>query len=147
MARELDPCRIFGFLLGLMILGSVFLLPFSYRGARPLTLYEVARTTAEFWREISRLTEPVVALNTAFLMVFILLVFAGLTGFFALGSGVIGVFAMVVMSSVLFLFWPQIVLGSGYYVSWATSLAILGIGIWRKRARDWCPLPVLTKRV
>ena len=121
-----------GIALGLAILCSVLLLPFTYRGARPLTLYEVARTIPEFWREIPRLTEPVRALNYVFLAVFALLVFAGLTGFFPLVSGIIGVFSMVVMSFSLFFFGSQIVVGLGYYVVWVVSVATLGFGIWFK---------------
>jgi hypothetical protein len=111
----------------------VFLLPFSYRGARPLTLYEVAITITENWREIPRLTEPVITLNYVFLAVFALLVFAGLSGFFPLISGLVGVFSMTIMSVSLFLFGSQIAIGLGYYILWALCVATLGFGIWRKR--------------
>ncbi|MCX6654437.1 MAG: hypothetical protein NTY03_04865 [Candidatus Bathyarchaeota archaeon] len=124
--------RALGISLGLVILGSVFLIPFSYRGARPLTLYEVSRAITEFWREIPRLTEPVIALNYVFLLVFVMLVFAGLMGFFPLVSGLTSVLSMAVMSFSLFFLGSGIVVGSGYYVIWAVSVVMLCMGIWRK---------------
>jgi hypothetical protein len=124
--------RVFGVSLGLAILGSVFFLPFSYRGARPLTLYEVSRTITEFWREIPRLTEPAVALNYVFLAVFVMLVFAGLMGFFPLVSGLTSVLSMAVMSFSLFFLGSGIVVRTGYYVIWTVSVVMLCMGIWRK---------------
>ena len=127
-----DRYRALGFSLGLVILGSVFLLPFTYRGARPLTLYEVFGIIVEFWEEISRATAQTVALNCAFAAVFVLLVIAGLIGFSPLASGLTGVSAMAVMGTALLLFGSQMVLGSGYYVAWAASIATLCVGIWRR---------------
>ncbi|MDP2900694.1 MAG: hypothetical protein Q8O47_06975 [Candidatus Bathyarchaeota archaeon] len=127
-----DRYRVLGFSLGLAILGSVFLLPFTYRGARPLTLYEVAGIIAEFWQEISQSASQTVALNCVLGAAFVLLVFAGLVGAIPLISGLTGVSTMAVTSSVLFLTWPQAVLGSGYYVVWIASLATLCVGVWRR---------------
>lgn len=130
-----DRYKAFGFSLGLVILVSVFLLPFTYRGARPLTLYEVTGIIAEFWQEISQSASQTVALNCVLGAAFVLLVFAGLVGAIPLISGLTGVSTMAVMSSALFLIWPQAVLGSGYYVVWTASLATLFVGIWYKYAR------------
>ncbi len=130
------PIRVLSGLLDLLILGSVFDLPFTYRGARPLTLYEVARTTVEFWGEITGFAEPVMMLNITFVAVFALLIFAGLTALYPLSSGVISVSAMTLMTSTLFIYGPRITLGVGYYVLWITSLAVIGIGVWRRRRRS-----------
>jgi hypothetical protein len=128
---SLAQYRTLSFLLGLTILGSVFFLPFTYRGTRPLTLYEVTRTIQEFLREIP---PQYLVLNYVFLVVLVLLLFAGLTGVFPMVSGLTSVFAMIVMSSALFYVGSQMVLGSGYYVVLASSMAILCIGIWQIRA-------------
>jgi hypothetical protein len=129
---RVDRYRAFGFSLGLVIIASVFLLPFTYRGARPLTLYEVAITIMEFWGDIQRLPPQDIALNYVFITVFSLLVFAGIVGFSPLVSGLISVSAMVAMISALFFIGPQMVLGVGYYAVWVASLATLCAGIWLK---------------
>ena len=130
-----DRYRALGFSLGLAILVSVFLLPFTYRGARPLTLYEVFGIIVEFWGDIRSMEAQVVALNYVFIAVFFLLVSAGLVGFSQMVSGLISVSAMAVMGSALYLIGPGMVLGLGYYVAWVASLATLCIGIWQKYAR------------
>jgi hypothetical protein len=127
-----DSYRALGVSLGLVVLVSVFLLPFTYRGARPLTLYEVAGIIVEFWGDIQRQAAQVVALNCVFIAVFVLLVFAGLVGFYPLVSGLTGVSAMAVMGSALYFIGPGMVLGLGYYTVWIASLATLGVGIRRK---------------
>ena len=127
-----DRYRALGFSLGLAILGSVFLLPFTYRGALPLTLYEVAGIIVEFWGDIQRQAAQVVALNCVFIAVFVLLDFAGLVGFYPLVSGLTGVSSMVVMGSALYFIGPGMVLGLGYYAVWVASLAMLFVEIWHK---------------
>lgn len=122
--------RVFGVSLGLAILGSVFFLPFSFRGSRPLTLYEIAVAITENWREMPRLADPVMTLNYVFLAVFALLIVSGLSGFFPLISGIVGVFSMTVLSVSLSLFGFQIALGSGFYILWTLCLVIIGFGIW-----------------
>jgi len=126
--------RVEGFIIGLAILASVFLLPFTFRGARPLTLYEVFETLTSFISDIQRLTPQYMMLNYLFIAVFVLLVIAGLVGALPMASGAIGVAGMASISIAMDVVGAETVWGIGYYVLWALSLSTLVYSIW-SRAR------------
>jgi hypothetical protein len=126
--------RVEGFIIGLAILASVFLLPFTFRGARPLTLYEVFETLTSFLSDIQRLTLQYMMLNYLFIAVFVLLVIAGLVGALPMASGAIGVAGMASISIAVYVVGAETVWGIGYYVLWALSLSTLVYSIW-SRAR------------
>lgn len=133
---ELHPGRILGIILGLVILATIFLVPFGSTNTN--TLYGVAGP------DISNLgtlqssgTAQSVTYAYIFIIAFILLVIAGIVGLFPLGTGVLGVVGMVMITVAPYLVYPggQIKLdpGAGFYVIWIASIASLGASFWHKK--------------
>jgi hypothetical protein len=131
--------RIPGLLIGMSILASVFLIPFMYRGAHPLTLFEATQTIVMFLSDVQRLTPQYLPLNIVFIAVFVLLVIAGLSGILPVFSGVISVIGMATLSLATYLYAQVPSWGVGYYVLWVLSIAALCNHIWysqRSRAHS-----------
>jgi len=143
---EFLPGRKLGIALGLVILASIFTIPFG-TGSLSGTLYE----TVYPW--ISDLGAVEAAGNVkaityayALLIAFILLVIAGLAGLFPLGTGVLGVVGMAIITVAPYLIYPDgpVVLstGNGFFVIWAASIASLGASFWHGKKRKEMPTPV-----
>ncbi len=113
--------RILGIILGASLLASIFLLPFGYRGARPLTLYEVFQQNILLMRESPGYMTPTMYLLTA---VFLLIIVAGFLGAFPRFSALV---AFVSVSSLVFVgllnFGRDMGYGIGYYAIWLLSVA------------------------
>ena len=124
--------RITGLLIGLSILISVFLIPFTYRGARPLTLFETFESVITFLSDLQRLTPQYLMFNYVLIAVFILLTLAGLAGPFPIVSGVISVISMASLSLAAYLLGVQIPWGIGYYILWVLSITAIGNYVWYK---------------
>ncbi|MEM1937585.1 MAG: zinc ribbon domain-containing protein [Candidatus Caldarchaeum sp.] len=132
------PGRVVGVVMGLVILASVFILPFATNP--PTTLFQIIRPLIENPGFIPSLSSPAAVLYAYTLIFsFILLTVAGLVGVFPLGTGVLGVVALAVASVVpYFLFpgMPQPVWGLGFYAAWAASAVSLGASFWHGRSRQ-----------
>jgi hypothetical protein len=133
--------RIPSLIIGILILGSIFLAPFTYRGARPLTFYEATSDVITFLSDVQRLTPQYLPFNYIFVASFIMLVLAGLIGTYPNISGLLGTIGMASVSLGAILVGVQVTWGIGYYILWTLSIAELGIYFWysqlaRHRARE-----------
>ena len=90
-----------------------------------MTLYEVTQSSIYFIDDIQRMSPQLAALNYLFILVFILLIIAGLIGVFPLVSGTISVVSMTLLSVAMYVDGYQLVWGIGYYLSWAASVTML----------------------
>ncbi|MCX8183021.1 MAG: hypothetical protein N3F08_01170, partial [Crenarchaeota archaeon] len=133
----MNPGRILGVFLGIVILIAVFILPFGTQGD---TFFAIARWNMENLGEIQETSEAgLVALVYVTIVSFILLAIAGLVGFFPLGCGVIGIVGLALLTAGHVLIYNSygevfnvLELGAGYFVAWAASIAALAASFWRK---------------
>ena len=128
----MDRGRLLGIILGLFLLTSVFVLPFAYRGARPLTLFEVSVVVTQYMTYIPSEFLP---RNYSYLAAFALLLAAGVLGMHPPVSGAVALLAMASLSVVAYAQgapnW-----GFGYYLIWGEALAAFTNGyITRQNAR------------
>jgi hypothetical protein len=125
----MDRGRLLGIILGLFLVASVFVLPFTYRGARPLTLFEVSVAVAQFRADIP---SEFLLLNYSYLVVFALLLAAGILGTHPPVSGVVALLAMASLSIAVYAQgaanW-----GFGYYLIWGEALAASANGYIARR--------------
>ncbi len=131
----MHPGRILGAVMGLLILATVFLIPFV--GSQ--TLYS---GTSPLFSNLSSVQQsgsfPTIASDYVMVIVFILLVISGLVGIFPLGTGVIGVVAMALFTVGPILIYPSLPAPSysaGFFVVWVASIVSLGASFWH-RNRD-----------
>jgi hypothetical protein len=135
---EFHPGRMLGIVLGLVILASIFLLPFGTANSQ--TLYGIVGP----W--ISNLGAvqasggaAAVTYSYIFIIAFILLVIAGFVGIFPLGTGVLGVVGMAMISVAPYLVYPngpvKLDAGVGFYVIWAASVVSLGASFWHRKKK------------
>jgi hypothetical protein len=130
----MHPGRILGVVLGLIILGTIFLIPFV--GSQ--TLYATASPLVSNLSSIQQTgNNAVIASDYITIIVFILLVIAGLVGIFPLGTGVIGVVAMAMFTVGPILIYPSLgtpSYASGFFVVWAASIVSLAASFWHRRS-------------
>ena len=127
---KLHPGRILGIILGLAILAAVFLLPFGTE-----TLYGMAGPLLGNIGGVQATgTGAEISYGYVLIIAFILLVIAGVVGLFPLGTGVLGVVAMAMLSLAPSLIFPngsvKLVTGAGFFVIWAASIISLGASFW-----------------
>jgi len=70
---------------------------------------------------------------------FFLLVIAGFVGIFPLGTGVLGIVSMAMITVGPILIYPSLgspSYGTGFYVAWAASIVSLGASFLHRRGRD-----------
>jgi hypothetical protein len=135
--QRMNPGRIVGVILGVVILIAAFLLPFAANGDTFLT---VTRLTMNNLRAIQETGEPaLITLAYITIVSFILLVIAGIVGFFPLGCGVIGIVALAILTAGDILIYNSygetfnvFEFGAGYFVAWIASIAALIASFWRK---------------
>jgi hypothetical protein len=124
--------------MGLVILVAIFFLPF---GGGSSTLYGIV------WPKISNLSQlqsggDAAALTYAYIWIiaFILLVIAGVVGIFPLGTGVLGVVGMAIITVSPYLVYPNgpvtLSTGAGFYVIWAASIVALGASFWHGKKKE-----------
>ncbi len=127
-----------GIALGLVILASVFLLPF---GTAMDSLYGLVGPSISDLGSVQNSGDAAHMTYTYVLVVaFILLVIAGLVGIFPLGTGVLGVVGMAIISVAPYLVYPngpvKLDPGIGFYVIWAASIASLGASFWHRKKKE-----------
>ncbi len=132
------PGRILGVVMGLVILASIFMLPFI--NEPPTTLYAIARPLLENIGLIPSMgDQTTVAYAYIIVISFILLVVAGVVGVFPLGTGVLGIIGMGFITLAPFFLTPfgilQPVWGLGFYAIWFASIISLGASFWHGRPR------------
>jgi ribosomal protein S27E len=141
MRLELHPGRILGIILGLVILVTIFVIPF---GSANTTLYGIVNPKLSYLQSGSG---PDIAYNYVLVIAFILLVIAGVVGLFPLGTGVLGVVGMAMITVAPSLVYPNgspnvVGMGAGFYVIWVASIASLGASFWHKKKQQPAPVTV-----
>ncbi|MDA4122057.1 MAG: hypothetical protein OK456_02615 [Thaumarchaeota archaeon] len=128
------PGRTLGLIVGLAILVTVFLLPIS--GSQ--TLYGKAEPLLANTSSMQTGSNTTIASNYVTVIAFILLVIAGLVGVFPLGTGVLGVVGMAILTVGQYLIHP----GSGqpayavaFYALWVESIVALGASFWHGKKK------------
>ena len=121
--------------MGLLILVGVFVIPF---GSSSGTLYGMAGPLlgdlggVQSSGDAARVTYSYIQV-----IAFILLVIAGFVGIFPLGTGVLGIVAMAILTLAPSLIYPKgpvtLSIGLGFYVLWAGSVISLGGSFWHKK--------------
>jgi len=144
----MHPGRILGAIMGLVILISIFLLPFF----ADQTLYDIVGPLLGGIGELQGLPVQTMALGYLFIISFILLVIAGFVGIFPLGTGVLGVVGMALITVAPFLVGQEASLllsfvGISYYVIWIASIVALGASFWHRRSRAQAPSQVVQVNV
>lgn len=137
----MNPGRIVGLVLGVVILIAIFLMPFSAHGD---TFFTVAKWDMENLSVIQEAGDPaLIALVYVTIISFILLAIAGIVGFFPLGCGVIGIVALALLTVGHILIYNSygetfnvLELGAGYFVAWAASIAALAASFWRRKQKS-----------
>ncbi len=138
---QFHPGRILGIIMGLVILVTIFLIPFDGSGK---TLYGIA------WPMLSNLGSTQSSGDSAaltysyiWIVAFILLIVAGVVGVFPLGTGVLGVIGMALISVSAYLVYPNgpttLSTGAGFYVIWAASIISLGASFWHGKKKEAAP--------
>jgi hypothetical protein len=127
---RLHPGRILGLIMGLLILVTIFVIPFTSQ-----TLYAEVSGILSNLGSLQSGGTAVVAMNYVLIIVFLLLVIAGFVGIFPLGTGVLGVVAMAIYTAGPILIYPSLpapVYGTGYYLVWLASIVSLGASFWHR---------------
>lgn len=140
----MDADRIAGIALGLVMILAIFLLPF---GSFLLPSNKIGETTlfsmiAQFIENIASGTQSPMNLliyEIIILASFIILIAAGALGLYPLRSGAIGIFGMILITTVT-VFNPVLGFntpsyGTGYFIVWGASVAAILIGKFRPNAR------------
>ncbi len=147
---EFHPGRMLGIVLGLVILASIFLLSFGTSNSQ--TLYGIVGPLISNLGAVQASGDAaVVTYSYIFIVAFILLVVAGLVGIFPLGTGVLGVVGMAMITVAPYLVYPngQVKLdpGLGIYVIWGASVISLGASFWHgKKKVAEAPVNVTVKQ-
>ena len=132
-----------GIVLGLVILASIFFLPFG-TGSQPDTLYGAAGPLISNLGAVQA-SGDTAAISYSYLLVisFVLLVIAGLVGIFPLGTGVLGVVGMAMITLAPYLIYPNggvaLSTGLGFYVIWGASIVSLGASFWHGKKKQAVP--------
>jgi hypothetical protein len=122
-----------GIILGLVILATIFALPFGTTNSN--TLYGVVGPKISNFGAISGSTSDV-TYAYIFIVAFILLVIAGVVGLFPLGTGVLGIVGMALITVAPYLIPGQkLDPGTGFYVVWGASIVSLGASFWHRKKK------------
>jgi ribosomal protein L40E len=133
---DFHPGRILGIILGLVILATIFFVPFGSTNTG--TLYGIVGPKIS--NPGSFQSGPAADVTYWYLLIaaFILLVIAGVVGLFPLGTGVLGVVSMAMVTVAPYLAYPNgspniVGMGAGFYVIWIASIASLGASFWHRK--------------
>ena len=133
VAMRLHPGRILGIVMGLVILLAVFALPLGEASGGG-TLYGMAGPLLANTAMAQTGTPGQIIYNYILILSFVLLVIAGVVGVFPLGTGVLGVVGMALLTIAPYLGFPTssatIPEGIGFFVIWAASIVSLGAAFW-----------------
>lgn len=132
--------------MGLVILISIVFLPFDTNP--PKTFLEIGYPLLENIGAIPGLGDPAaVAFGYVLAVSFILIVVAGFVGIFPLGTGVLGVIGMALITAAVYFLVPvgipRPVWGLGYYAIWAASIVSLGASFWHGKSKKQPPPTVV----
>jgi len=127
--------------MGLVILVAIFLLPF---GGGSSTLYG---TVSPMIKNLSAIQSSgntaTLAYDYTWIIAFILIVIAGVAGFFPLGSGVLGMVGMAMITISPFLIYPNgpynLSTGDGFYITWVASVVSLVASRWQGKKETTPP--------
>ena len=124
-----------GIVLGLVILASIFALPF---GNGSTTLYGSVFPLISNISGVQSQGTAQATYDYILIIAFILLVIAGVVGLFPLGTGVLGVVGMAMITVAPYLVNPGSTLGTGvgFYVIWIASIASLGASFWHGKKKQ-----------
>ncbi len=142
---EFHPGRMLGIVLGLVILASIFLLPFGIANSE--TLYGIVGPLISNLGALQASGgSATVTFAYIFIVAFILLVIAGLVGIFPLGTGVLGVVGMAMVTVAPYLVYPngpvKLDPGVAFYVIWGASVVSLGASFWHGKKKKEAAAPV-----
>ena len=118
-----------------MILATIFLAPSGT--SNPTTLYGVAGPLIWGLGALQSTGNAVtVKYDYIWIIPFVLLVFAGLVGIFPLGTGVLGIVGMAIITASPYLVYPngpvKLDPGIGFYLIWGASIVSLGASLWHR---------------
>jgi hypothetical protein len=130
--------------MGLVILVAIFLLPF---GGDSSTLYG---TVSPMIKNLGALQSggntATLAYDYTWIIAFILLVIAGVVGIFPLGTGVLGMVGMAMITISPFLIYPNgpytLSTGAGFYITWVASVVSLVASRWQGKKETPPPVSV-----
>jgi hypothetical protein len=127
-----------GIVLGLVILAAIFLIPFGASDTR--TLYGgVGPLISNLGAVQASGNAASVTYSYIFIVAFILLVIAGVVGLFPLGTGVLGVVGMALVTVAPYLVYPngpvKLDPGAGFFVIWGASIASLAASFWHGKKK------------
>jgi hypothetical protein len=134
---QFHPGRILGIVMGLVILATIFLIPFDTSGN---TLYRIVGPDINNLGTLQQSSDAA-ALTYAYIWIiaFIILVIAGVVGLFPLGTGVLGVVGMAMITVSPYLVYPNgpvtLSTGAGFFVIWAASVIALGASFWHGKKK------------
>jgi hypothetical protein len=129
----MHPGRILGIIMGLVILIGVFVLPIN---TAQYTLYDTVQPLLEGIGDIQNLPTQEMIFCYILIISFILLVIAGVVGYFPLGTGVLGIVGMAMLSLAPYFLSLNITWAAGFYVIWIASIVALGASFWHGRTKQ-----------
>ncbi len=144
---NVDRGQILGGVLGLLTLLSAFLLPFSSiangnGGAVDslIAIFKLFVTTLSNIQSIPGLTQ-LVQLAYVYMAVFVMVVLAGILGSYPRWSGILGLFAMLIVTAAPFAIFSSYsfdpaTYGLGFWAIWATSVLTRVVSFWSSRLRQ-----------
>jgi len=133
----MNPGRILGIVAGIIILVAAFALPFGQIDGT--TFFGIVGPLFGNLGVIQQSgDQALIGITYVYIVSLILLVIAGVVGFFPLGSGVIDIIAMAILTAAPIVIFPgtSFVLsdyGIGYFVAWAASILALAASFWKAR--------------
>jgi hypothetical protein len=131
---RVHPGRILGIIMGLVILATIFLVPIgSAPGDTTLwgTVYPLITNISGFQQAGNLAT---MTIGYILIIAFVLLLIAGFVGIFPLGTGVLGVIGMALITVGPYLVSGEAIMvsnyGAGFYILWIASIISLGASFW-----------------
>ena len=123
--------------MGLVILVTIFTLPFNGSD----TLYTIGSSAINNLSAIQAMGDSAaITFTYIWIIGFILLLIAGVVGIFPLGTGVLGVVSMAMLTASPYLIYPngQVTLSpsSGYYVIWVAAIIALIASFWHGKKQQ-----------
>ncbi len=132
---RVHPGRIIGVIVGLAILATLLLVPFS--GSQ--SLYGTVQPFLQNISAVSGMGSAAQVTYDYILMVcFLILAIAGIVGFFPLGSGVLGIVGMAILTAGAYftLGANQPSYDTGFYLLWVESVVVLIASFVHRRGRQ-----------
>ena len=127
-----------GIVLGLVILATTFLLPFGTTNTA--SLYGIAGPLISNLGAVQSFGSATATFDYVLIIAFVLLVIAGLIGVFPLGTGVLGMVGMAMITVAPYAVFPngpvKLDPGTGFYLIWGASVLSLGASFWHGKKKE-----------